>query len=155
MKKTRFVANAALVAALYTALTLLSASLGLSGGAVQFRISEALCILPCFMPESIAGLALGCAVSNLLTGCAAADIIFGSLATLAAALFTYLLRKNRWLAALPPIVLNTAVVPALLCLVYKTGAAYPYLSLTVFIGEFVCCGILGELLYSALKKLKL
>ena len=154
MKSSRRIANAALAAALYTALTLLSAALGLSGGVIQFRLSEALCILPCFMPESIVGLTLGCALSNLLTGCAAADIVVGSFATLVGALLTYALRRRRWLAVIPPIAANTIAVPALLCLVYKAQGAYPYFVLTVFIGEFVCCGILGELLYSALKRIK-
>ena len=66
---TLFIAQAAIIAALYTALTFISAALGLSSGVIQCRISEALCILPLFTTAAIPGLTLGCVISNLLTGC--------------------------------------------------------------------------------------
>lgn len=152
MSKTKKLVCAAMVAAMYVALTLISASVGLASGAIQLRISEALVILPCFMPEAIAGLTLGCAISNLLTGCALWDIVFGSLATLLGAVLTYLFRKNRWLAPVFPILANAAVIPPVLMLVYGSTGTYWYLLLTVAAGEIISCGIFGQLLYSAVKK---
>ena len=78
---------AAVTAALYTALTLIAAPI--SFGNIQFRISEALCILPYFFPQAIPGLFIGCIFSNLFGGMGIFDIVFGSLATLLAAIFTY------------------------------------------------------------------
>ena len=79
---TRAITRGAAVAALYTALTLVSAVFGLSSGVIQLRLSESLCLLPLVMPEAVLGLYVGCIISNLITGCAFWDIIFGSLATL-------------------------------------------------------------------------
>ena len=87
MKKTATLklATAAVVGACYAVLTMILAPI--SYGAVQFRVSEALCILPFFMPCTAWGLFGGCIIANLLTG-NIFDIVFGSLATLAAALIT-------------------------------------------------------------------
>ena len=65
----RALTRGAMIAALYVALTYLASALGLASGVIQFRISEALCILPIFMPEAIAGLFVGCLLSNIFTGC--------------------------------------------------------------------------------------
>ena len=102
-KNTRYIAQAALIAAAYTVLTLLAAGFDLASGAIQVRFSEALTILPFFTPAAVPGLALGCLISNLITGCVLPDIIFGTLATLIGAVGTYALRSNRYLCALPPI----------------------------------------------------
>ena len=77
---TYFVVYGALIAALYTALT--AALAPISFGAVQFRVSEALCVLPYFTPAAVPGVFAGCLLSNLLCGAAVPDVIFGSLATL-------------------------------------------------------------------------
>lgn len=102
---------AAVIAALYAALTLLLAPI--SFGPVQFRIAEALCILPFFFPCSIWGLFVGCILANLIGGYGILDIVFGSLATLGAALCTSGIR-NKPLAALPPVIFNGVIVGALL-----------------------------------------
>ena len=81
-----FMAQAAVIAALYTVLTLVAIAMNLAFGAVQFRFSEALTILPVFTPAAIPGLTLGCVLSNLCSSYGVADIVFGSLATLLAAL---------------------------------------------------------------------
>ena len=60
-----FVTEAALIAALYTVLTVFVGAFGLANGAIQFRVSEALCVLPFFTPAAIPGLAVGCFLSNL------------------------------------------------------------------------------------------
>ena len=82
-----------MIAAIYVALTFLSALMGLSSGAIQLRLSEAMCLLPLIFPEAIVGLTLGCAIANLVTGCVFWDIVFGSVATLIGALGAYLLRR--------------------------------------------------------------
>ena len=103
--KVLFIAQAAMIAAIYVVLTLIGASF--SYGEVQVRISEALTILPAFTPAAIPGVFLGCLISNILGGCILPDIIFGSLATLIGAIFTWMLRnKSKYLAPLPPIIAN-------------------------------------------------
>ena len=142
----------ALIAALYVAFSFIAYSFGLSGNAVvQMRLSEMLTVLPAFMPAAIPGLAIGCLLTNLLTGCAIWDVIFGTLATLLGAIGTFLLRKNKWLAPLPPILANTMILPPVLATVYG-GATIPVFILTVGLGEIVCCGILGEILVFFMKK---
>ncbi len=146
-RKTLFLTQAAVIAALYVVLTLVSAAFGLDKHAVQFRISEALTVLPFFTPAAIPGLFIGCLLSNLLVGALPPDVIFGSLATLLGAVGTYFLgKKVKGLSALPPIAANTVIVPLVLKYAYHTEGAVPFFALTVFIGEFVCCGILGSIL---------
>lgn len=150
--KALLVTKAAIIAALYVVLTFVSASMGLSSGVIQLRLSEMLCILPAFTPAAIPGLFVGCIVSNLLTGCMPLDVIFGSLATLIGALGTYFLKKRKWLTPLPPIVSNTLIVPFVLSYVYGFEGSIPFFMLTVGIGEFLSCGVLGILLYFILHK---
>lgn len=149
-----FITQAAAIAALYVVLTLIANAFGLANYAIQVRFSEALTILPYFTPAAIPGLFVGCLLSNWLTGAIIWDIIFGSLATLVAALFTYGLRKVKWLAPVPPILANVIVVPLVLVYAYHldTAAGIPYFALTVGIGEIISCGILGMLLLFALEK---
>ncbi len=80
-QKTLYLVQGALIAALYVVLTLVAAGFDLASGAIQVRISEALCILPFFTPAAVPGLFVGCLAANLVTGSALPDIIFGSLAT--------------------------------------------------------------------------
>lgn len=152
--KTLFVAQAAVIAALYVVLTLLANSLGLANYAVQLCFSEALTILPFFTPAAIPGLFLGCLISNLLTGAIVWDVVFGSIATLLGAVGTYLLRRCKWLAPLPPIVANILIVPPILYFAYQFPGSIPYFMLTVGIGEILSCGVLGILLLLVLQKYK-
>lgn len=150
--KTLFITQAAIIAALYVVLTMLANALGLANYAIQLRFSEALTILPFFIPAAIPGLFLGCLISNLLTGAIVWDVIFGSLATLLGAVGTYLLRKNKWLAPLPPIVANTIIVPFVLYYAYQIPGSVPFFMLTVGLGEVLSCGVLGMLLLFVLQK---
>lgn len=152
MKKINFLTQAAMIAALYVVLTLAINAFGLASGAIQVRVSEALTILPYFTPAAIPGLFIGCLLSNTITGCALFDIIFGSIATLLGAVGTYLLRRHKWLAPVPPIIANTIIVPFVLSYVYGTPGTIPYLMLTVGIGEVISCGVLGMVLLFALNK---
>jgi uncharacterized membrane protein len=151
-RKNSFLTYAAMIAALYVLLTALSGLFGLDKGAVQFRISEMLTILPYFTPAAIPGLFVGCLLSNILNGCLPWDVVFGSLATLLGAIGTYLLRKWKWIAPIPPIIANALIVPPVIIAVYGTELPYILVLLGVLVGEVVCCGILGYALFGILKK---
>ena len=153
MKKINYITRSAAIAALYVALTLVANMFGLASGVIQVRISEALTILPYFTPCAIPGLFIGCIFANLFTSAAMFDVIFGSLATLMGVLGTYALRrKSKYLAPIPPIVANIAVVPLVLINVYGITDAWWYLALTVGAGEVISCGILGIALMKALER---
>ena len=155
--KTQFITMAGVIAAAYVVLTFIAQTMGLASGAIQFRLSEVLTILPMFTTAAIPGLAVGCVLANILTGCALWDVVFGSIATLLGALGTHLLKKteNPYLGCLPPIISNMLIVPAVLMKVYGAPESYWYLMLTVGIGEVVCCGVLGVIFYKVIKKRKL
>ena len=93
-KETQDLTVAALIAAIYAVLTLVSNAFGLASGAVQLRLSEALTILPAFTWAAVPGLTVGCIIANLITGCALWDIVFGSIATFIGAVGTYFIGKN-------------------------------------------------------------
>ncbi len=152
--KTRFLVHAAVIAALYVVLTYFSAMLGLSGqNVIQVRLSEALCILPYFTSAAVPGVTLGCLLANVFTGAHVLDILFGTLATLLGAIGTRLLKKWRFLTPLPPILANTLIVPFVLRYAYfQTDVAFPFLFLTVFVGEVLSVGVLGLVLLFALQK---
>jgi uncharacterized membrane protein len=155
--RTQFITMAGAIAAAYVVLTFIAQTVGLASGAIQFRLSEVLTILPMFTTAAIPGLAVGCVLANILTGCALWDVVFGSIATLLGALGTHLLKKteNPYLGCLPPIISNMLIVPAVLMKVYGAPESYWYLMLTVGIGEVVCCGVLGVIFYKVIKKRKL
>ena len=152
--------SAALIAAMYTALSLVFAPVAY--GPVQFRASEALTVLPVFTPVAIPGLAVGCLLSNLI-GLAMGrtvvwDLLFGTLATLTAAVLTYVIGKTGrkavayWLAPLPPVLVNAVVVGWEITLFFAEGnaslIAYWFHFGTVFLGQLaVCYGLGVPLLY--------
>ncbi len=152
-KSTLLLTRAAVIAALYVVLTELSAIIGLSSGVIQFRLSEALCVLPVFTASAIPGLAVGCVLANLLTpGVVIWDVIFGSLATLLGALAAYALRRWKYLAPLPTIAANVLIIPLVLRYAYSIEGAIPFFMLTVGIGEAVMCGGLGTVLTVTLSR---
>lgn len=154
-KKTKnaslYVCQAGLIAALYTALTMLANALGLASNPVQLRISEALCVLPVFTPAAIPGLAIGCLLSNLLGGCIWQDVLFGSLATLLGAVGARLLRRLPPLAPLPTVVANTLIVPLVLAYGYGAEEGLEWLMLTVGVGELLSAYLLGLILFYSVK----
>ena len=132
-KKVLFMAQAAMIAALYVALTYVFAPISFSE--VQVRIAEALTILPVFTPAAIPGLFIGCLLGNIMGGALVPDILLGSLATLIGAFFTWKLRKaNPFLAPVPPIVANTLIVPFVLKYAYGVDLPIPFMMLTVGAG---------------------
>ncbi len=136
---TKAIAAGGLVAGLYIALTALFAPL--SFGAIQFRVSEALTLLPILSPAAVPGLFIGCLLSNLIMGAPWQDVLFGSLATLLAAVLTRALRKNQWLAALMPVLMNGLIVGGMLSVVYTLPFAAT--AATVALGEAAVCYMLG------------
>jgi len=158
--KVLFLAQAGVIAALYVVLTIFINAFNLASGAIQVRISEALCILAIFTPAAVPGLAIGCLLSNIFTGCILWDIIFGTCATLVGAFFSYKLRSHKFLATLPPVVANMIVVPFVLYYGYGLSAAWivggvdlsiPFYMVTVGAGEVISVCVLGTLLRKALE----
>ena len=136
---------AGLIAAIYAAATLILPIPQYMG--VQFRVAESLTLLPFLFPEAIPGLAVGCFLANLLGSPIMLDWIFGTLATLLAALWTRRM-PNLWLAALPPVLCNMVIVGAEIAwfVVQDGGAfwpAYGLNALTVGLGEAAACYLLG------------
>ena len=149
----------AMVAALYVVLSYFGNVFSLTFGPIQFRFAEALTVLPFLFPSTVPGLFIGCLVTNLLSPYGPLDIVVGSLATLIAAFWTSRL-KHKWLAPLPPVLCNTALVGFTIGFA-QTGftaalpAAWAYNGLTVGVGELGACYVLGMLLLYALPKIKL
>ena len=142
---SRQMATAAIIAAIYAGLTLLL-PIPQYGG-IQLRVAEAMTVLPFLLPEAIPGLALGCFLANLLGSPMPVDWIFGTAATLLAAIWTSRLH-NRYLAPLPPVICNAVIVGAEIALFFTPdGSAFlPALALnalTVGIGEALACFALG------------
>jgi uncharacterized membrane protein len=155
--KTLFIAQAALIAAIYIVLTYFISAFNLASGTIQIRISEVLTVLPYFTPAAVPGLFIGCLFSNLFTGAMMPDIIFGSLATLLGAMGSYMLRRHKFLVTIPPVLANAIIIPFVLR--YAYGLTYivkgvdvsiPFQALTVGVGEIVSCCILGSLLLKIL-----
>lgn len=142
--KAQYITRAAMTAAVYVVLTLLSNTFGLSNGPIQVRISEALTILPYYLPEAVPGLFAGCLLANIFTGCLPWDVVFGSLATLLGALgtrFVARIFRKKWLAILPPVIANAIIIPFILQYVYNIPQGYLVILLTVGAGELLSCSI--------------
>jgi uncharacterized membrane protein len=148
---TRDLTLAALIAAVYAALTMLLPAYG----EIQLRVSEAMTVLPFLFPAAIPGLAVGCFIVNLFSPYPL-DILFGTLATLLACLMTRHM-PNRWLAPLPPVLCNALIVGAEIAW-YATGfgpgfwTAYAFNIVTVGLAELIACFVLGELLLTVLPR---
>ena len=145
------ITHAAAIAAIYVVLTVIFAPI--SFGPMQVRIAEALMLMPLFTPAAVPGLFIGCIIANMIGGAVALDVIFGSLATLIGAWGGYLLRKNRWLVPIPPIISNAAIIPFVLKYGYGIADIPIYLMIIyIAVGEIIGCYILGEVLGSILLK---
>lgn len=166
-KRVHRLALGAVIAAMYAMLSYLAATLNLAYGAVQFRFSEALTVLPALTPAAVPGLALGCFISNLASPLGIVDWVFGTAATLIAALCTRAAAKIEvkgvpWLAPLPPVLANAAIVGFEVSCLSDVGfslsnfswAAFGAGALSVGLGELVVCYALGLPLLTALKKIQ-
>ena len=158
-KDVRFITVAAIIAALYTVLTVFINAFNLANGMIQVRISEALTVLPFFTPAAIPGVTLGCILSNMFMGNPIPDVVFGSLATLLGAIGTYLLsriplcKKNKgaWICTLPPVITNGLIIPFVLKYAYNMPNPLWQLAAGVVAGEIICCCILGGILLYSLR----
>ncbi len=149
-------AFAGIIACLYAILTLVPGLSALSFGPLQLRVSEVLTVFPLINPWAIAGLTVGCAISNLASPMLALDLPFGTLATFLAALCTYLLRNKPKLALAMPAVFNGLIIGSIITFFYSDIAAKPFIfignMLTVAAGEIIVCYALGYPLVKYLKK---
>lgn len=149
--KTRYLAQAGLIAAAYAAVTYLCSLWGLAYGEVQFRLSEALTILPLFTPAAIPGLTIGCFIGNLASPFGLVDIVCGSLATLISSIGIYYIRnvrikKTNFLAPMLPVIANAIVVGLEISWFMPEGltwAGFAAAAISVGIGELVVCYVLG------------
>jgi uncharacterized membrane protein len=151
---TKRLAVIGLIAALYVVLTLPFGQIAF--GPIQFRLAELLTLLPFFSPWAIAGVTLGCLLSNLLFS-TLWDALFGTLATLIAAYFTY---KSRHLLIAPlwPILFNGLIIGTMLT--FMMVGSFQWLPWLVMVGEVaasetVVCYLLGIPFMQVFKKNKL
>ena len=153
-KTVRSITRAAVIAALYALLTMLLQPI--SYGPIQFRVSEALSILPLFFPESVIGLTVGCLIANVI-GYGIFDIVLGTLATFLAAIATYLVGRfikntaaKLVLVELAPCLSNGLIIPAVLILSGVEIEGYFIEAAFIFLSEAICLGVLGTALYFAM-----
>ena len=149
-KKVQFITQGAVIAAIYVVLVLIFDTF--SFGPIQFRIAEMLTIMPYFTPAAIPGLFVGCLIANIIGGGLIWDIVFGSIATLIGAIGSYLVRKNKWLVPLPPIIANMVIVPFVLKYAYGYDGLWVYFMFTVGLSEIIVCGIIGMALLTVMAK---
>jgi uncharacterized membrane protein len=176
MSRTRYIAQAGVIAAVYGGLTWLMLAFGglLAWGPVQFRLSEAATVLAFFTPAAIPGLTIGSIVANLLNPMAAFpiswfDVAFGSLGTALGAIWTWRFRTVTWLGLLGPVLTNALIVPAYLPLMLRTVgltevpllglslqgnglALYGVFAVSVALGQALVVYVLGWPLLTALRR---
>lgn len=162
--KIRFIVEGALIAAAYVGLTLISNMLSLAYGPIQLRLSEALTVLPVFTAAAVPGLAIGCFISNIVSTLGPVDMIFGTAATLIAALLTralrsFCLKEIPFLSLLSPVAVNAIVIGVEINLFFLPEGAslwgFASSALTVGAGELVACVVLGIPLILTLKRYKI
>lgn len=142
----------AIVAAMYAAVTILSAPFAYGG--VQFRLSEALMVLCWFRPWLGVGLTLGCLLANFFSTVTVLDVVIGTLATALACLWTPRI-KRPWLVPVPTILCNGLLVGAMLALVLSPQtpvAGFALFFAQVSFGEIAVMYLLGMPLLLFLKR---
>ncbi len=137
--KSKYLVHGGVIASLYISLTLFT--MPISYGVMQVRIAEALTVLPAFTPAAIPGLFVGCLISNILGPNGVVDIVFGSLATLLAAIATYKVGHSDFLVPLPPVLLNGIIIGSMWSCILWVG-----------LGEACACYGLGLPLVKYLNK---
>lgn len=153
-KSAKYIAVNAVVAALYVALTVPFGALA-TNPYIQIRPGEALTILPALMPYCIPGLAIGCAIGNIVSTFGIWDIILGTLITTIAALLTAFVFKKFYFAPLPPILLNAFLLPLVWLLAGTDGMTWLIYLMQVgglLVSQSVVCYGLGIPLYFLAKK---
>lgn len=161
MKKTTlYITQAAVIVALYVALTHVSNALGLAYNSVQFRLSEVLTVLPVFTPAAIPGLAIGCIIANISSPFGVVDIVCGSVATLLAAVVSYLVRNINFkgtpvLATIPPVLFNAVIIGLAIYFLEGQNAEIFFISAAqIGLGQAVMCIVAGIPFIRAVKRTK-
>ncbi len=163
VNKTEFIITGALIAAAYAGLTYLSNVFGLAYGPIQLRVSEVLTVLPIFTPAAIPGLTLGCFIANI-GSFNAADMIFGTFATLLAAILTYMLKEIKFknipfLAMLPPVFVNAVIIGLEIAWLYlPPGSGFWGFVISFFevgLGQLIVCVGFGIPFYLVVKKYRI
>ncbi len=163
MKRQKLIhlAHGAMIAAIYAAATYLSAIFGIAYGNIQFRFSEVLTILSVFTPAAVPGLTVGCIIGNLSSPFGIWDIVFGSLATLLAAVTARALRNIRIkgfpvFSLLMPVIFNAVIVGTEIIFLMPAQeaslTAFAISALEVGAGELAVCLAGGIPLFYAIKK---
>ena len=158
---TRGLVRAGLIAAIYVVLTLIFQPISFSmNSPIQFRISEALTLLPILTADAMPGLFIGCLLGNWLGGGVWFDVVLGSIATLLAALCTRKFRSKPVVAAIFPTIFNMLIVGPVVYFAYVRAPGDPVSIPTLLInmgavalGELVVCYVLGLPMLYGLKKL--
>lgn len=159
-KQIYYIITGALIAAAYAGLTFLGRVFPLGYGIFEFRISEVLTLLPIFTPAAIPGLSIGCFISNIASF-NVFDIVFGTAATLVAAIFTYYLRNIKLkglpiLSMLPPVIVNALVFGFQISWFFMPDTSFWWgflvSAFSVGFGEFVVCYAFGIPFYLVVKK---
>ncbi|WP_034847554.1 QueT transporter family protein [Ruminiclostridium josui] len=147
---------AAMIAAVYLVLTMIFYVTSFQP--LQSRLAEALTVLPYFTPVAIPGLFVGCVLANILGGNGIWDVVIGSLSSLLAAFLTYKLTykkpKRKWLAPLPPVLINAVAVGSMLSVLSDVPLFATMLS--VGLGQLLACYVFGfplMLLFERTKKI--
>ena len=155
LRGVRYLCVSAAIAGLYAALTLLL--MPISYGNLQCRVSEALTILPVLLPEAVPGLTVGCLIANLIGSATPWDVVFGTLATLIAALLSRATRHLLWtrwklplVSALWPVLANGLIVGLVLSLTLNLPLLLTMLEVAV--GEAAAL-VIGLLVYPALARI--
>ncbi len=161
-QQIEFIITGALIAAAYAGLTYLSNVFNLAYGPIQLRVSEILTILPVFTTAAIPGLTLGCFIANI-GSFNVADLLFGTLATLAAAILTYFLKDIKWrgvpyIALFPPVIVNAVVIGFEIALFYLgkfTFWGFVISGIEVGLGQLIVCYVFGVPFYLVVEKYKI
>lgn len=159
-RSTKILARTGIVSAVYAVLSLIV--FPVASGSIQFRLSEALCILPLLFPETVISLFVGCLISNAITGCAVYDVVFGSLISLLSAALTSVVGKfikgekiSFFVGGSFSVLLNAFLLPLVWFFCYGK-LEYLYLVQVAFllISQTVSVYVLGYGLFYGLSKLK-
>ncbi len=170
-KNAKFITQAAIIAALYAVLSILTYSF--SHLEIQCRVAEALCMTIFYTPAAIPGLFVGCLLTNIFGG-SPLDMVFGTLATLIAALLTkpitnalhkkygnVLSIKNSLLIPIPTVLVNALIIPFVLYYGYgitsmgsatSTAAVLGLMAFSVGAGEVISCYVFGPIVVSVMNR---
>ncbi len=162
-ENVNYIVTSGVIAALYAALTYLSNIFGLAYGPIQLRLSEILAVVPIFSPAAVMGLTVGCFISNIASF-NVADLVFGTAATLCAALMTRVLRNKTikgfpLFSFLPPIIINALVIGFEIAVFYLEKQAFFWgfavSLLQVGLSQTIVCLCFGIPFYLFVKKYKI